>query len=164
MSLIYNTAEYHHMAIMHIVQAKHFYHQLQKHFILSFYVENWTGILLLFRTIILVQRLMLQTSIFSIVFGSTMTFCFISNGTTTLVPATCPSSNSCRTCRMHSSQRLVGLVRGRVVFTEIPTQHTSGKDKISGAFMAARPVYSGVGVLAVNRNPTYVISAMNIST
>lgn len=35
-----------------------------------------------------------------------------------------------------------------MVFTEIPTQHTSGKDRISGALMAARPVYSGVGILA----------------
>lgn len=51
------------MALMHNVQAKHFYHQLPKHFILSFYVENWTGILLIFRTIILVQRLLNVTNL-----------------------------------------------------------------------------------------------------
>lgn len=50
-----------------------------------------------------------------------------------------------------------------MVFTEIPTQHTSGKDRISGALMAVRPVYSGVGVLA-GKKPTYIISAMNITT
>lgn len=140
---------------MHNVQANYFYHQLPKHFILLFFVENWTGILVFYRTIILVQCMLLHTSIFSIVFGSTMTFCFISNGTATLVPAGCPSSKSCRTWRMHSSQRLVGLVRGRVVFTEIPTQHTSGKDRISGALMAARPVYSGMGVLAEKKPHIY---------
>lgn len=88
------------------------------------------------------------TSIFSTVLGSTMTFCFISNGTVVLLPTVCPSTYSCLIWRIHSSQRWVGLVRGRVVFTEIPTQHTSLKERISGALMAATPVYSGMEGLA----------------
>lgn len=32
-------------------------------------------------------------------------------------------------------------------------QHTSGKVRISGALMAAKPVYSGVGILAEKKNP-----------
>lgn len=32
-------------------------------------------------------------------------------------------------------------------------QHTSGKVRISGALMAAKPVYSGVGILAEKKTP-----------